>query len=87
MQVASIILIFLGIFAKFGSLLITLPMPVMGGVFCVMFGMITAVGITNLKFVDLNSPRYVLTRLFCFTLNYIDAGLLELCTLPFVPPI
>ena len=57
MQTASIILIFLGVFGKFGSVLITLPMPVMGGIFCVMFGMIAAVGISNLKFVDLNSPR------------------------------
>ena len=29
----------------------------MGGIFCVMFGMIASVGLSNLQFVDLNSTR------------------------------
>ena len=31
-----------------------------GGMFCVMFGIITAVGISSLQFVDLNSSRNLL---------------------------
>ena len=42
---------------KFGALFTTIPDPIVGGVFMVMFGMITAVGISNLQFVDMNSPR------------------------------
>ena len=40
-----------------GSLFLTIPSPIVGGIFCVMFGMITAVGLSNLQFVDLNSTR------------------------------
>lgn len=50
-------MMFLGILGKFGALFTTIPDPIVGGVFMVMFGMITAVGISNLQFVDLNSSR------------------------------
>lgn len=50
-------MLFLGLFSKLGALFITIPEPIVGGVFCVMFGMITAVGLSNLQFVDLNSSR------------------------------
>lgn len=50
-------MILLGILGKFGALFTTIPNPIVGGVFMVMFGMITAVGISNLQFVDLNSSR------------------------------
>lgn len=50
-------MIVLGMLGKFGALFTTIPDPIVGGVFMVMFGMITAVGISNLQFVDLNSSR------------------------------
>ena len=50
-------MMFLGILGKFGALLTIIPDPIVGGVFMVMPGMITAVGISNLQFVDLNSSR------------------------------
>merc|ERR1719412_3574932 len=37
--------------------MVTIPSPIVGGIFCVMFGMIAAVGLSNLQFVDLNSTR------------------------------
>lgn len=42
-------MIVLGIFGKFGAVFITIPDPVIGGMFLVMFGMIAAVGISNLQ--------------------------------------
>ncbi|XP_075062085.1 solute carrier family 23 member 1-like [Mixophyes fleayi] len=57
MQTAGILLIILGLFGKFGAVFITVPEPVIGGMFLVMFGMIAAVGISNLQYVDLNSSR------------------------------
>lgn len=33
-----------GIISKFGAIFIMIPDPVIGGIFCVMFGMITAFG-------------------------------------------
>ncbi|XP_046846238.1 solute carrier family 23 member 2-like [Xenia sp. Carnegie-2017] len=56
-QCGAILMIILALFGKFGALFSTIPDPVIGGVFCVMFGLITAVGISNLQFVDLNSVR------------------------------
>jgi len=49
-----------GVLSKIGALFITIPEPLIGGMFCVMFGMITATGISSLQFVDLNSSRNLL---------------------------
>ena len=50
-------MIILGLFSKFGAVFTLIPDPIVGGIFYVMFGMITAVGLSNLQFVDLNSSR------------------------------
>lgn len=47
----------MGVVGKIGALFTTIPDPIVGGVFMVMFGMITAVGISNLQYVDMNSAR------------------------------
>lgn len=47
----------LGMLGKFGALFVTIPDPIIGGVFMAMFGMITAVGISNLQYADMNSSR------------------------------
>ncbi|KAM8971986.1 solute carrier family 23 member 1-like [Pelodytes ibericus] len=57
LQIAGFLLLLLGLFGKFGAIFITIPEPVIGGMFMVMFGMIAAVGISNLQYVDLNSSR------------------------------
>ena len=56
-QFGAVFMVFLGMLGKFGALFTTIPDPIVGGVFMVMFGMITAVGVSNLQFVDLNSSR------------------------------
>ncbi|KAI4825628.1 hypothetical protein KUCAC02_021308 [Chaenocephalus aceratus] len=60
LQTTGLLMIVLGIFGKFGAVFITIPDPVIGGMFLVMFGMIAAVGISNLQYVDLNSSRNLL---------------------------
>lgn len=50
-------MVLVGILGKIGALFTTIPDPIVGGVFMVMFGIIAAVGISNLQFVDLNSSR------------------------------
>ena len=47
----------LAVIGKFGAVFVTIPSPVIGGIFVIMFGMITAVGLSSLQFVDLNSMR------------------------------
>ncbi|XP_048846431.1 solute carrier family 23 member 2-like isoform X1 [Brienomyrus brachyistius] len=50
-------MLLLGLVGKFSALFASLPDPVLGALFCTLFGMITAVGLSNLQFVDLNSSR------------------------------
>ena len=56
-QAGAVIMILLGMVSKFGALFTTIPQPIVGGMYCAMFGMIVAVGLSNLQFVDLNSAR------------------------------
>lgn len=43
-QWAALIMVLQGVINKFGAIFIMIPDPVVGGLFCVMFGMITAFG-------------------------------------------
>ncbi|MGB5986934.1 MAG: solute carrier family 23 protein [Desulfobacterales bacterium] len=71
------------IVGKFGAVLATLPMPVVGAMFVGLFGMIASVGLSNLQIVNLNNSRNLfiiglsffcgLSVPFWFTPHY-DAG-------------
>ncbi|XP_076965440.1 solute carrier family 23 member 2-like isoform X4 [Callospermophilus lateralis] len=54
---AGFVLLLMGVFGKIGAVFATIPTPVIGGMFIVMFGIISAVGISNLQYVDMNSSR------------------------------
>lgn len=56
-QWACLLMILQGVINKFGAAFIIIPEPVVGGIFCIMFGMITAFGLSALQYVDLNSAR------------------------------
>uniref|UniRef100_A0A8C7CHZ1 Solute carrier family 23 member 1 n=1 Tax=Oncorhynchus kisutch TaxID=8019 RepID=A0A8C7CHZ1_ONCKI len=56
-QYGAAIMFLLGTVGKFTALFASLPDPILGGMFCTLFGMITAVGLSNLQSVDLNSSR------------------------------
>ena len=56
-QAGAVMMLFLGVLGKFGALFTTIPQPIVGGMYCAMFGMIASVGLSNLQFVDLNSGR------------------------------
>lgn len=56
-QVGAAIMIVLGVTSKFGALFTTIPDPVVGGMYCALFGMIIGVGLSNLQYVDLGSAR------------------------------
>ncbi|XP_059846249.1 solute carrier family 23 member 1 isoform X4 [Hypanus sabinus] len=56
-QYGAVIMLVLGTVGKFTALFASLPDPILGGMFCTLFGMITAVGLSNLQFVDMNSSR------------------------------
>ncbi len=50
-QIACLLMLLQGVFNKFGALFIIIPEPIIGGIFCVMFGMITAFGTNFVAFV------------------------------------
>ncbi|KAM9695637.1 solute carrier family 23 member 1 isoform 1-T4 [Trichechus inunguis] len=78
-QYGAAIMLILGTIGKFTALFASLPDPILGGMFCTLFGMITAVGLSNLQFVDMNSSRnlFVLgfSMFFGLTLpNYLESN-------------
>lgn len=56
-QIAGVILVLLGLFGKFGAFAATIPEPVVGGLYCVLFGLIAAIGVQQLAKADLSSDR------------------------------
>ena len=59
-QIAAVLLIAVGFLGKFGALAAAIPGPVVGGLYCVMFGLISAVGVQQLAKCDLQSDRNLL---------------------------
>ena len=56
-QIAAVILILLGLVGKFGALAASIPSPIVGGLYCALFGLISAVGVKELMKADLNVDR------------------------------
>jgi nucleobase transporter 1/2 len=56
-QVTGLVMMVCSLFAKVGGIFVSVPRPIVGGVVCVSFSIIAAVGISNLKSVNLNSVR------------------------------
>ncbi|KAK0160844.1 hypothetical protein PV328_008210 [Microctonus aethiopoides] len=56
-QWACVLMIVQGVISKFGAVFIIIPEPIVGGIFCVMFGMIAAFGFSALQYINLNSAR------------------------------
>lgn len=52
-KAAAYFMIGLSLLGKFGALLATIPEPIIGGIMVVLFGIITSVGVSNLKYVDM----------------------------------
>jgi len=65
-QMGAVVMIVLAVFGKFGGLFTTIPSPIVGGMYCAMFGMIASVGLSNLQFIDLNSARNLFIVGFAF---------------------
>jgi nucleobase transporter 1/2 len=56
-RAGAIVMLVLPMFGKFGATLATMPQPVVGSMFVGLFGLIAAVGLSNLQFVNLNNAR------------------------------
>jgi xanthine/uracil permease len=58
-QIGAVVMLVVGYVGYFGQLVATIPDPIVGGLFVAMFAQIVAVGLSNLKYVDLDSSRNV----------------------------
>ncbi|MCU4925881.1 purine/pyrimidine permease [Halobacteria archaeon AArc-dxtr1] len=58
-QIGAIVMLVVGFFGPFGALIVSIPNPIVGALYIAMFGQIAAVGLSNLKFVDLDASRNV----------------------------
>ncbi|XP_041661502.1 solute carrier family 23 member 1-like isoform X1 [Cheilinus undulatus] len=56
---SGVFLILMGLLGKIGAIFTTIPTPVLGGMFLIMFGVISAAGISNLQSTDMNSSRNI----------------------------
>ncbi|XP_072015035.1 solute carrier family 23 member 2-like [Amphiura filiformis] len=59
-QICAITMIIVGMLGKVTALFSSIPLPIVGGILCILFGTVLAVGLSNLQYVDLNSPRNML---------------------------
>lgn len=55
--IAAGLLIVLGLVAKFGAVIATIPTPIVGGLYCTLFGLIASIGLSNVTRADLTSQR------------------------------
>jgi Permease family len=56
-QSGACIIIVVSCISKIGALFATMPNAMTSGLYCALFGLIVAVGLSNLQYVDMNSPR------------------------------
>ncbi len=59
-KIGAFILIGLGLLSKFGALCATIPEPVVGALYCTLFGLIAGIGIQQISKADLYSDRNLL---------------------------
>ncbi|MWV38682.1 solute carrier family 23 protein [Natrialba sp. INN-245] len=58
-QIGAIVMLLVGFVGYFGAAITTIPSPIVGALYIAMFGQIAAVGLSNLKYVDLDASRNV----------------------------
>lgn len=65
-QVSTAFMLFFSIFGKFGALFASIPLPIFAAAYCVLFGIVAAIGISYIQFTNNNSMRnlYVLGLTF-----------------------
>ena len=86
-QAGALLMLLLGFVAKFGALFTTIPQPIVGGMYCALFGMIAAVGLSNLQRVDLNSSRNLFILGFAFFMGLSLPVYFEAHPVDFSPPV
>ncbi|GAY39440.1 hypothetical protein CUMW_044390 [Citrus unshiu] len=58
-QISTAFMIFFSIFGKFGAFFASIPLPIFAAIYCVLLGIVAAVGITFIQFANNNSMRNI----------------------------
>ncbi|XP_004499100.1 nucleobase-ascorbate transporter 3 [Cicer arietinum] len=58
-QISCAFMIFFSIFGKFGAFFASIPLPIFAAIYCVLFGIVAAVGISFIQFTNNNSIRNI----------------------------
>ncbi|GKV30381.1 hypothetical protein SLEP1_g39199 [Rubroshorea leprosula] len=58
-QISTAFMIFFSIFGKFGAFFASIPLPIFAAIYCILLGIVAAVGITFLQFANNNSMRNI----------------------------
>ncbi|CAN1237150.1 Putative nucleobase-ascorbate transporter 10 [Linum grandiflorum] len=56
-QISAVFMIFFSVFGKFGAFLASIPMPIIAGIYCILFCYVSSAGLGVLQFCNLNSFR------------------------------
>ncbi len=74
-NIGVVVLIFLGIFGKFGAVVSSIPTPIVGGLYCALFGLIASIGLSNSARADLSSMRNQMIMGFCLFMGISVPGI------------
>ncbi|GLT57907.1 hypothetical protein SLA2020_308440 [Shorea laevis] len=58
-QISTAFMIFFSIFGKFGAFFASIPLPIFAAIYCILLGIVAAVGITFIQFANNNSMRNI----------------------------
>ncbi|XP_071702606.1 nucleobase-ascorbate transporter 3-like [Rutidosis leptorrhynchoides] len=58
-QVSAAFMFFFSIFGKFGAFFASIPLPIFAAIYCVLYGLVAAVGVTFIQFTNINSMRNI----------------------------
>lgn len=58
-QVSAAFMLFFSIFGKFGAFFASIPLPIFAAIYCVLYGLVAAVGVTFIQFTNTNSLRNI----------------------------
>lgn len=58
-QISTGFMIFFSIFGKFGAFFASIPLPIFAAIYCILFGIVAAVGISFSQFANKNSMRNI----------------------------
>ncbi|CAL5332340.1 unnamed protein product [Camellia sinensis] len=58
-QLSTAFMIFFSIFGKFGAFFASIPLPIFAAIYCILYGIVAAIGISFIQFANNNSMRNI----------------------------